>query len=82
LETLWEPERAAAAIDESPARAILFGHIRGVPAKRKNEAHQIKRFLRRFGFETLPLSKKVGLLMGNTKHFKCFKDLHLKKFRA
>ena len=55
-------QRAAEAIDESPARAIslvtFIELLQG--AKSKNEAHQIKRFLNDFGFETLPLPEKVG----------------------
>jgi predicted nucleic acid-binding protein len=109
--------RASAAIDESSNRAIslvtFMELLQG--AKSKSEAHQIKRFLKDFGFETLPLSEKVGyrasvyieeyalshrtrvadalvaataveenlaLLSGNTKQFKCIKDLQLKQFQA
>ncbi len=54
--------KAAAAIDESSNRAIslvtFMELLQG--AKSKSETHQIKRFLKDFGFETLPLSEKVG----------------------
>ena len=55
-------QKAAVAIDESKARAIsLVTYMELLQgAKSKNEAHQIKGFLKDFGFEILPLSEKVG----------------------
>jgi predicted nucleic acid-binding protein len=108
--------KAARAVDAEEDRSIsLITYMELLQgAKNKQEAHDIKAFLKEFWFSTLPLSENIGhrasiyveeyalsnsiavadalvaatavernevFLSGNTKHFKCIKELQSKQFR-